>query len=180
MQNNKWLNNIPLKIGWYLAGFADGEGSFNVSLRNREDHTMGWQIVPSFNVSQKESCILSLFKRHLGCGVIRQRNDGVYYYTITNIISVYEKVIPFFQKFRFLSMKKRENFTIFCKIVKLIEHKQHLNRDGLEKIIQLRENLNQGRGRKRKYSIADWKRFKKENPQRLYAKPRVFHQEKRG
>ena len=31
-----WLKQIPEKIGWYLAGFSDGEGSFNVSLRKNK------------------------------------------------------------------------------------------------------------------------------------------------
>lgn len=176
--NQKWLKKIPLEKGCYLAGFADGEGSFCVSLRRRGDHTMGWQVILSFSISQKESYILSQFKRHLGCGVIRQRRGGLYYYMIMNTASVIERVIPFFRKFRFLSANKRTNFSIFCKIARMVNNKNHLNEEGLEKIIKLRERLNEGRGRKRKYSLSDWKQFKRENPQRLYAKPRVFRREK--
>lgn len=175
---SQWLNRIPREKGYYLAGFTDGEGSFNVSLRRREDHTMGWQVILTFNVSQKESYILSQFKRYLGCGKIRQRKDGLYYYTITNITSILEKLIPFFKKFNFLSQKKRKNFAIFCKIAMLVKDRMQLSKEGLEKIIQLRECLNEGRGRKRKYSIEDWNYYKLEHPQRLYAKPRAFRSEK--
>jgi len=177
----KWLKAIRPETGYYLAGFADGEGSFNVSLRKREDHTMGWQIVLTFNVSQKESYILSQFKKIFGCGKLVQRKcDGLYMYSVTNPTSLKEKVIPFFRRFRFLSQTKKRNFSIFCQITKLVFSKKHLNREGFREIVQLREKLNRGRGRRRKYKMNDIVVSFQENPQRLYAKPRVFRKEQRG
>ena len=32
------LNKIPLKAAYYIVGFADGEGSFNISFRKRDDY----------------------------------------------------------------------------------------------------------------------------------------------
>lgn len=166
-----WLHNIPPSIGYYLSGFADGEGSFNVSLRRREDHTMGWQVVLTFNVSQKERHILAYYKRYLGCGRLQERSDGICYYVVSNPRSILERVIPFFERYRFLSQRKQYNFSIFKQITKLVADNQHLNNDGLQKIIALREELNKGRGRKRKYTIRDYQQSLKENPQRLYARP---------
>jgi len=34
------ISQIPLQIGYYLAGFVDGEGSFHVSFRPRDDYQM--------------------------------------------------------------------------------------------------------------------------------------------
>jgi len=176
-----WLSNINPRIGYYLAGFADGEGSFNVSLRKREDHHLGWQIVLCFNVSQKESYILSQFKKLLGCGKLIQRKcDGLYMYSVTNNLSIQEKVIPFFKKFDFLSQTKKKNFSIFCQIANLIFSKQYLNREGFNRVLFLRERLNEGRGRKRKYQISDAFKPLNEDPQRLYAKPRAFRNETHG
>lgn len=179
MVKNKWLKNVPINIGNYIAGFVDGEGSFNVSLRKRKDHKMKWQVVLTFNVSQKERAILSLLKRYLSCGRLQTRKDGVSYYVVSNPLSIKEKIIPFFSRFPFLSQRKRRNFSIFKRITNLVIKKEHLNSSGLEKIIQLREKLNPGRGRKRKYSLKDYKQ-NQENPQRLYAKPRSFRKEKSG
>jgi len=171
--------NIQPNIAYYLAGFADGEGSFNVSLRKRPDHTMGWQVVLTFNVSQKESYILSQFKKNFGCGRIQQRKcDGLFMYVVSNPKSLQEKVIPFFRKYKFLSHTKQYNFSIFCRIADLVFAKEHLNSDGLKKIIELREKLNIGRGRKRKYEQKDFLQVFQENPQRLHAKPRIFREEK--
>ena len=42
------------QLGYFLAGFVEGEGSFNVSLRRKADYKVNWQVVLSFNVSQKD------------------------------------------------------------------------------------------------------------------------------
>lgn len=178
LMENKWLKNIPPDWGHYLAGFVDGEGSFNVSLRRKEDHTMGWQVVLTFNVSQKELYILSQLKKHLTCGRLQHRKDGINYYVCANPLAIMNRIIPFFRKYRFRSVTKKKNFSIFSQIAELVYRKEHLNREGLDKIIELREELNKGKGRKRKYSIQDWEEYKQENPQRLYAKPRAFREER--
>jgi len=175
------MNQTKIKpeIAYYLTGFADGEGSFNVSLRKRPDHTMGWQIVLTFNVSQKESYILSQFKKHLGCGrIVRRKSDGLFMYVVDNPMSLKEKVIPFFRKYKFLSQSKKYNFSVFCQIANLVFNKEHLNSEGFKKVIELREKLNIGKGRKRKYNKEDFSEIFEENPQRLHAKPRVFRKEK--
>ena len=176
-EKQDWLKQVKPEQGWDLSGFADGEGSFNVSLRRRDDHTMHWQIVLTFNVSQKEEYILAMFKKVLGCGRMQARSDGVYYYVVSNPRSIVERVIPFFEKFKFWSQRKRRNFTIFKEIAKLVFEKKHLNSEGLEEIIRLREELNLGHGRKRKYELSDYRDSLKGNPQRLYAKPRQFREE---
>ena len=49
------VKTIPPRIGFYLAGFADGEGSFNVSFRPRNDYSLPWKISLCFNISQKDN-----------------------------------------------------------------------------------------------------------------------------
>ena len=142
---------IPSDLGNYLAGFADGEGSFNVSFRKREDYKIPWKISLSFNVSQKDPVILSQFKKHLKCGSIRERkHDGVWYYEVTNFNAIQNNVIPFFHRFGFLSAKKKRDFSKFQKIAKLIENKDHLTFEGIKEILKIRKEMNDGG--KRKYS----------------------------
>jgi len=57
------LKKIPREKGYYLAGFADGEGSFMVVVRKRDDYKIPWKISVCFNVSQKDRVILTLFIR---------------------------------------------------------------------------------------------------------------------
>ena len=136
------IKRVPSKIGWYLAGFADGEGSFNVVFRKREDYRLRWKISLCFNVSQKEKVILALFKRYLGCGMLRCREDNVCYYEVNNFNAIVENVIPFFERFRFLSAKKKRDFSKFKKIANIIKEKRHLTREGMIEILKIRKDMN--------------------------------------
>ena len=145
--------NIPNHLGWYISGFADGEGSFNVSLRKKSDYKVGWQPVLSFNVSQREKTILSLMKKHLKCGIIKRRKDGLHSYDVTNPKMIVEVIIPFFEKYKFLSENKKKNFSIFKQITQIMIEKKHLKPNGFKKLLILRESLNEGKGRTRKYTL---------------------------
>ena len=142
------VKSVPEKTGFYLAGFADGEGSFNVVFRKRKDYTNPWKISLCFNVSQKDKVILALFKRHLKCGTLRSRPDGVWYYEVNNFTAIQENVIPFFRKFGFLSAKKKREFSKFREIAKIIAEKRHLSEEGVREILDIRRNMNDGGKRK--------------------------------
>jgi len=146
------VKRIPPHIGYYLAGFADGEGSFNVSFRQRKDYRIPWKVSLCFNVSQKDRVILALFKRHLQCGTLRGRGDGVWYYEVNNLNAICEHVIPFFERFRFLSAKKKRDFAKFKKIAKLMREGRHLTEDGVREILRIRAEMNDGGAGRRKYS----------------------------
>jgi hypothetical protein len=147
------IARIPLEIGYYLAGFADGEGSFNISFRPRPDYQVPWKVSVSFNVSQKDQVILALFQTHLGCGTLRSRPDGVWYYEVTNLNAVVENVIPFFERFAFLSAKKKRDFSKFKQIVALMQKGAHLTPSGIREILEIRKEMNDGG--KRRYSNSD-------------------------
>ena len=146
------IKRVPERTGYYLAGFADGEGSFNVSFRKRKDYTMPWKISLCFNVSQRDKVILALFKRHLNCGTLRSREDGVWYYEVNNLNAIEENVIPFFNRFGFLSAKKKRDFSKFKQLAKLIKEGNHLNKTGIQSILDIRKEMNDGGVGKRKYS----------------------------
>lgn len=149
------VKQIPLQIGYYLAGFADGEGSFNLSFRKREDYQVPWKVSLCFNVSQRDEVILAIFKRYLECGTMRQRHDGVWYYEVNNLKAIKDNVIPFFERFQFLSAKKKRDFAKFQQLAKLIEMNLHLTQEGLEQILEIRSDMNDGGAERRKYSDAE-------------------------
>ena len=146
------VQEIPLEVGWYLTGFADGEGSFNVSFRPRKDYGFPWKISLCFNISQRDSVILSQYKRHLGCGTMRQRRDGVWYYEVDNLVAIRENVIPFFKRFGFRSSKKKRDFAKFVKLAEIMEQGRHLTVEGVEEVLAIRHDMNDGG--KRRYTDA--------------------------
>ena len=160
------VDDVPPEIGWYFAGFADGEGSFNVSFRPRPDYSMPWKISLCFNVSQRDETVLTLFKQHLQCGTLRQRQDGVWYYEVNTLAAIADNVIPFFSRFGFLSAKKQRDFSKFKQLVSLMQRGEHLTREGIQEILRIRSDMNDGG--KRRYVDADILE-RLENPQRPYA-----------
>ena len=160
------VSEIPADIGHYLAGFTDGEGSFNVSFRPRSDYKLPWKVSLCFNISQRDEVILALFKRHLGCGTMRQRQDGVWYYEVNNFTAIVENVIPFFERFGFLSAKKKRDFSKFKQLAEMMRQGYHLTQKGIEEILKVRLTMNDG-GKRRYIDAEILKQF--ENPQRLYA-----------
>ena len=111
---------------------------------------MPWKVSLCFNVSQRDEVILAKLKRYLACGTMRQRHDGVWYYEVNNLTAIRENVIPFFDFFRFLSAKKQRDFAKFKHLAILLAEGRHLNRQGVEEILRIRSDMDDGG--KRRYT----------------------------
>lgn len=146
--------NIPEKHGYYITGFTDGEGSFNVSFRLRKDYLIGWKITPVFNISQDEREILVWIKHILKCGTIRFRKDGVWMFEVQNQKAINEKILPFFDQFRFISKKKKLQYQKFKKICKLLNQTSSNTYDTIRQILILRNESNTKKSKSRKYTDA--------------------------
>ena len=144
------LSQIPDRLGYYYAGFVDGEGSFNISFRRRRDYKMPWKVSLCLNVSQKDQIILEEFQSIIQCGSIRYKGDGVWMFETNNLDSIRHNVIPFFERFPFRSGKKTRDFDIFRRMAGLMYDGAHLHREGIVQLLELRRNMNDGG--KRKYS----------------------------
>jgi hypothetical protein len=99
---------------------------------------------------------------------MRQRHDGVWYYEVNNFTAIVENVIPFFERFGFLSAKKKRDFSKFKQLAEMMRQGHHLTREGIEEILKVRLSMNDG-GKRRYLDAEILKQF--ENPQRLYAGP---------
>jgi len=94
-----WLDAIPPDLGHYVAGFVDGEGSFNVPIRRERDRSLPWRVSLSFNVSQIGPEAPELLREVFDTGTVRGRRDGVFYFEITKPTELKERVFPFFERF---------------------------------------------------------------------------------
>jgi hypothetical protein len=84
----------------YFAGFVDGEGCFTVSFSPRSTLLIGWEVRPSFSVSQNadRSEVLLLMQEYFGCGSIRpDRSDKTLKYEVRCLDDLVEHIIPFFE-----------------------------------------------------------------------------------
>lgn len=137
----------------YLSGYTDGEGCFCVSVNRSIKHKFGWEIRPSFSVSQNKDRaeVLTLFKNYLGCGNIRPSiSDDTLKYEVRSLTDLINKVIPHFNRYSLISGKRR-SFYLFVKVCKSMQDKKHLTKDGLSEILILAEKMNTSG--KRKYIL---------------------------
>ncbi len=134
----------------YLSGYADGEGCFTVTFNRSERHKFGWDIRPSFSVSQNadRAEVLEIFKRTFGCGSIRpDRSDKTLKYEVRSIRELISHVLPHFAQFPLYSSKQKD-FERFATIVQIMHRGEHLSSDGFSRIVKLAEELNSA-GKKR-------------------------------
>lgn len=139
-----------MDIDSYLTGYADGEGCFCVSFNRSRRHRFGWEIRPSFSISQNgdRAEVLRLFHTRFGCGAIRpDRSDRTVKYETRCINDLVERVIPHFEQHPLLS-GKREDFQRFARICRMMYARDHLRPEGFQVIVRLAAQVNGG---KRKY-----------------------------
>ena len=141
--------------GEYISGYIDGEGSFCISFSPSNRHRFGWEIRPSFSVSQNfdRAEVLQLLKQRWRKGTIRpDRSDKTLKFEIRAIEDLVGSVIPHFRKFPILS-SKRKDFECFEQICQRIVRKEHLEPEGFKSIVDLAFQMNPSG--KRKYHKED-------------------------
>jgi hypothetical protein len=143
-----WLDAIPLDLGHYIAGFVDGEGSFNVPIRRERDRGLPFRVSLSFNVSQVGPEAPELLRSIFGVGTVRGRSDGVFYFEVTKPTDLKERVFPFFDRFRIRGSKAKD-LAVFRRITELIQSGRHLTPRGIGEILALRGPMNRGGKRRR-------------------------------
>jgi hypothetical protein len=137
--DSQWLLEIKSKVEliWFIVGFADGEGSLHVSFRPRQDYKHNWKISLCFNISQKERPILAKIKAFFGCGTLRERSDDVWYYEVNNQLMLRQRIIPFFSKYNFRTVKNLNRFQGFVKISDILD--KDLTISHIAKILDIRD-----------------------------------------
>jgi hypothetical protein len=134
----------------YLSGYADGEGCFTVTFNRSARHRFGWDIRPSFSVSQNadRAEVLEIFKSTFGCGSIRpDRSDKTLKYEVRSIGELISEVLPHFEQYPLFSSKQKD-FERFAAIVRSMHRGEHLSSAGFARIVELAEELNSS-GKKR-------------------------------
>ena len=158
--HSSWLNRIPDDVGNYIAGFVEGEGSFNVPFRRERDRLLPWRVSLSFNVSQHGVELPEFLRSVFGIGTVRGRWDGVFYFEVTRPIDLENRVFRFFDRFP-LRGPKQHDLARFRQIATLVLSGEHRTVAGILTILDLRSSMN--RGGKRRYSdqlirrlLSDW------------------------
>lgn len=141
------VEDQKIKDPYWLAGFSEGEGCFNVSNIKYKFTKSGVQIILRFKITQhiRDSVLMKNIIDDFDCGNYTARpNMLACDFIVSKISDINEKIIPFFDKYP-LQGAKALDFEDFKKIVEIINVKGHLTDSGLEEILKIKAGMNKGR-----------------------------------
>ncbi len=134
-----------------MAGFATGEGSFQVDIRESQTLKSGYQVLLRFSIGQhrRDEQLLISFIDYLDCGRVQKKinkkyNTEFFEFRVEKFNDIDKKIIPFFVKYP-IQGQKLLDFQDFCKVCNLINKKAHLTTEGLNQIRIIKEGMNRGR-----------------------------------
>ena len=134
--------------GDWLAGFVNGDGSFSVIIRE-ETADRGLEIRLNLNITQhiRDFDLLKSFINLLKCGNVYKYKDSCIF-QVVSFTAINTIIIPgyFLISTYQLHGKKAWDFYKFSKIANLIKNKQHLTRQGLNEIKELKTTMNKYSG----------------------------------
>nr|UYL26215.1 LAGLIDADG endonuclease [Cordyceps militaris] len=139
--------NQSLKPYW-ITGFADGESSFSIRTTVDNSRKINIRVLPIFSIElhKKDVEVLQKIKEFFGAGsIIFRTRDGVttVIYSVQDYDSLVSKIIPHFVNYPLITQKQRD-FLFFKEIVELMSKKEHLTKEGLLKILSLKNSMGKG------------------------------------
>jgi hypothetical protein len=139
-----------MDLASYISGYVDGEGCFCVSFQPSRRHRFGWEVRPSFSVSQNadRAEILYIIQKEWRCGFIRpDRSDKTIKFEVRSVRDLMEKVIPHFRSYPLVS-SKRFDVDRFDRICLMINEGRHIDLNGFKEIVTLAMEMNPSGKRK--------------------------------
>ena len=118
--------NKKVKDPHSLSGFISAEGCFMVSIRESKTHSLGFQVILMFELTQqsRDKQLIQSFINYFGCGKYYARaNKDVCEFKITKFKDITEKIIPFFKKYPIVVVKAKY-FADWCKVAELMKEKK--------------------------------------------------------
>ena len=129
-----------------MAGFCTGESNFFITVQKSKSK-IGFTTSLRFSIAQhsRDLFLLESFAAFFNCGyVTNYKNRLICEFIVTKIDHILEHIIPFFEKYQIKGVKYLD-FLDFCKVAQLMKNKQHLTKDGLEKIKLIKSEMNRNR-----------------------------------
>ena len=134
---------------WFITGFTDGEGCFTCSVLKSHFYRLGWEVQLTFQIKLhvRDLPLLLGIQRSLvappglGIGVINS-SQSICTLRVKKFQELVE-LVKFFDKYPLIT-KKIGDYLLFKQIVSIMQLKEHLTLEGLQKIINIKATLNFG------------------------------------
>ena len=117
-----------------------------VLVRKSPKNKSGWQFEANFtiNLHTRDIELLKVIQAYFGrVGRIGKERNNCRDFTIGSLDQILTKVIPHFDKYP-LKTQKYADYLLFKEVVMMMQRKEHLTIEGLQKIINIRASINKG------------------------------------
>jgi len=145
------FNGIP--DSFWVSGFISGDGSFHLNIKN-SDTNQRVSLRFSSNLNIRDADVLkglvayfNTYNNKVKLNPWNQyvsKSNNTVSLAITKISELIEVIIPFFEKYP-IQWVKSLDFSDFKKVAIMISAKEHLNIEGLKKILEIKLNMNKHR-----------------------------------
>ena len=155
--------NENLDPNW-ITGFTDAEGCFYINIYKSKNSKNNWGVCASFGIMlhiKDKDILLNIKSFFNGIGNIHY-SKKVCVYRVNKLQDIINLILPHFDKYSLIT-KKQNDFLLFKEIVYLMLNKEHLNKKGLQKILNLKASLNKGISESLSYYFPDIIKVKKPN-----------------
>lgn len=128
---------------WFLTGFSDGESSFYITVHKSNNVKTGWSVRAIFetHLHVKDKALLEKIQTSLGgVGSITTRDNQVSFKVYYKDLAV---LIDHFDNYPLIT-KKRADFELFKRVLGIMNRQEHLNPEGLIKIVSIKASMNKG------------------------------------
>ena len=144
LSNNKHTIEDLQIDPWFTTGFTDGEGCFSCTVLKSRSYKLGWEVQLTFQIKLhvRDLPLLLGIQRSLGGIGVISSSQSVFILRVRKLQELVE-LVKFFDKYPLIT-KKIGDYLLFKQIVSIMQLKEHLTLEGLQKIINIKATLNFG------------------------------------
>jgi hypothetical protein len=132
---------------WFITGFTDAEGCFSVEImkdsRNPKKINYNYNLCFKIGLHRRDRALLEEIQKYFGgIGSITVLDENAYLYRVASIKNL-KLIIDHFDKYPLIT-EKLADYLLFKQAFELISRKEHLTKEGLNKLIAIKSVVNKG------------------------------------
>lgn len=129
---------------WFVTGFTDAEGCFLINVRPNSKMNSGYSVELVFKIAlhSKDSTLVTEVLNYFGKGTVSNRGALCAQYWVGSINDL-DIIINHFDNYLLIS-QKRSDYELFKQVFELIQRKEHLTSEGINKIVSIKAVFNNG------------------------------------
>lgn len=129
----------------FVSGFTDAEGCFTISLVRKNKLKVRWEVKATFQIElhQKDKALLEQMKSYFGVGSISEYGSRQSNRFRVQSVKDLQVIIDHFENYPLIT-KKRADYELWKQAFYLVQNKEHLTMEGLEKIVAIKASMNKG------------------------------------